>query len=61
MNIGIENSISELINSIRLIVICLVFYIFSKSYKNFIKAHQRPIYNTVNYENCDIYREKEIR
>lgn len=29
------------------------------SYKKIVKAHQRPVYNTIEYHDCTIVKEKE--
>jgi len=59
MNIGLEHLLTQIGNTINLIGVIFCFWLGSKIYKNVVIAHKKNIYNTVNYDNCDIYTQKK--
>lgn len=45
-------------NSMVYLTTFYCIYLGARIYNLVIKAHQKQIYNTINYENCQIYPEK---
>ena len=48
---------SHIGSSINLITVMVSIFLASKAYRNVRRAHQRPIYHTVEYHDCVIEKE----
>ncbi len=49
---------TQISGSINMVAVVIVFWLVSKIYRNIMGAHKKNIYNSVNYEDCAIYKEK---